>query len=178
MSLLSKEVHASGKDGEWLESLIRLFGDHSRTISQNVWSDSLELTRDAWSNDVLGVLRPHGRYIFEITVPLGTSNEEIAARAVAHISEAKRAFEDGRYRDVAKSCYPALEELQKLGDRVETRYGSFGKDRALEQIKALRSFCNPARHASKTDREDVSYDRALGQHVLNSTISLASVFLA
>jgi hypothetical protein len=149
----------------------------SRSMRETFRTEAFELTRDVWGYEILGALRPPGRFIFEATIPFGTAHEEVAKKGLAHLTESRKALDEGRYAEVARLCYRAIEELAKLSERIETQYGKYGKDRLLIQMKEVRSLCDPERHGSKPVSEDCVFDRPLAEHVLSSVMSFASVVL-
>ena len=111
-------------------------------------------------------------------VYLSHAHEETATRALSHLAEARKTFDEGgRDGEVGRICYRALDELRKLADSIEERYGKFGKDRLVEQINDLKSLCNPERHGDAPHHDDLKFDRVLAQHVLAVTSSIAGVLL-
>jgi hypothetical protein len=161
----------------WLDDVVDIMGRGNRPWSDDVRSEPFEL-REVWCSQVLGTLRPPGRFVLDLQVPTASPEGEVAQRALAHLDEAKKTFtEGGREGEVGRVCYRALDELRKLVDRVEPRYGRFARDRIAGQIKETQSICNPERHGDRPEHDDLTFDRALAQHVLAVTSSIAGVLL-
>ena len=161
----------------WLDDVAEIMGRGNRGWTNNVIGEPFNL-RDIWCTQVLATLRPPGRFFLEVRVPLGHPHEEAAKRAVAELAKAQKAFdEEGRYSEVARACYVALEELRKLADRIEDDYGKFARGRFLDQIKETMSLCDPERHADRPHHDGLVFDRTLALHVLAVTSSIAGVVL-
>jgi len=79
--------------------------------------------------------------------------------------------------NVAEGRERILDELRKVADRIEERYGAFGRDRIVAQIKETKSLCDPERHGDAPHHDDLKFDRPLAQHVLAMTMSIAGVLL-
>ncbi|WP_437613331.1 hypothetical protein WMF20_11850 [Sorangium sp. So ce834] len=152
-----------------------MWGD--RVPAADIRTEPFELTRDTWCQQILAVIRPPGRYVVEVATPTGSPVDETAKRALDHLAAAQRAFSEGHYSEVARVCYRALDELNQFGQKVDERYGKFGRDRILEQVKTIKSLCNPERHGSQPHHDGLEVDRILAQHVLATTSSLAGVVL-
>ncbi len=161
----------------WVTELVTQMNDFGRSMAADIRTEPFELTRDLWCQEVLGKLRPPDRYVLEVQVPLGTADGAAGRRALAHIDEARRAFDEGRWSEVARVCYRSVEELQQVMDRVEARYGSYARGRIREQAKELRSLCDPDRHGQRPSHDGLVFDRVLALHVLAMTRSLAGVVL-
>lgn len=160
----------------WLDDAFALVEDIGRTPCAVVRSEPFEL-REIWCSSILVKLRPPGRFVLDFQVPAGNASDEPATRAAAYLAEATDTFNNGRYGEVGRVCYRALEELQKVLDRVESRYGKYGKSRIGDQIKDTKSLCNPERHTEQEAHDDLAFDRVLAQHVLAVTSSLVGVML-
>ncbi len=175
---LTVVVNESENDGHpWLTDLQRLFGDRRRVPHVDVWSASFELTRDLWCDEILSTLQPPGRYVVEV-LPHGVTEREAAGHIMRHVSEAREALTDGRFEEVGRICYRALDELSRLGDAVRERYGKLGRERLADQIQSTKSLCNPSRHGNQPAHDGFSMSRALATHILAVTSSLAGVLLA
>lgn len=138
---------------------------------------SYELTRDGWFQ-VLADLRSPTRVLLEATLPTGTPFEEHGKRAIAHLAEAQRAFDDARHDETARLAYKAVEALQALGERVEGRYGGSVRRAFTSQCKALKDICHPERHDESRTHEPPRVDRVLAEHILLTAKSLAAVAMS
>lgn len=173
-----EHVPKSSTTRPWVDDAVALLGQSQRTPCADVSSEVRELTRDVWCTEVLATLRPPGRFVFDVRVPIGDADEEGAKRALAHLAEAQKTFDEGgRDGEVGRICYRALDELRRLADHTEKRYGMFGRDRLIAQIKETKSLCDPERHGDSPHHDDLKFDRPLAQHVLVVTSSIAGVLL-
>jgi hypothetical protein len=173
-----EHVKKSAAPRPWVDDTLNMLaGPGARVPCASVSSENFELHRDLWCNEVLARLRPPGRFILEVQVPLGHAHEEPGKRALAHLAEAQKMLDEGRDGEVARLSYRALDELRKVADRIEERYGAFGRDRIVAQIKETKSLCDPERHGDAPHHDDLKFDRPLAQHVLAMTMSIAGVLL-
>jgi hypothetical protein len=175
-----QEERESKKTGHrpWIDDALRLMADYDRMPCVDLRSESFELTRDTWCTEILATLRPPGRFVVDVRVPIGQAHEDGAKRALDHIRDAQKTLDEGgRDGEVGRICYRALDELRKLVDGVEERYGKFGKERLIAQIKETKSLCDPERHGESPHHDDLKFDRPLAQHVLAVTSSIAGVVL-
>lgn len=157
-----------------LRDLSDVMGEPGRRVhGTDIRSEPFELTRDFWCETVLGTLRPPGRVVLEFVA--GPPSQEQATAAAAHWREAQKALDHGRHEEVARLCARALEELNKLLDAIEVRYGRFGRDRLAEQIKSTKSLCDPVRHAERPHHDGLQVDLPLARHLLAVTASLIAV---
>jgi hypothetical protein len=161
----------------WLDDVADIMGRGNRPWTDNVWSEPFEL-REIWCTQVLATLRPPGRFVLDLQLPSASADGDTAKRALDHIANAKKTFiEGGRDGEVGRICYRALDELRKLADGVEARYGKFGRDRIIAQIKETKSLCDPERHGDAPHHDDLEFDRTLAQHVLAVTSSIAGLLM-
>jgi len=157
-----------------LRDLARVMGDPTERVHDtDIRTEPFELTRDFWCEKVLGTLRPPGRYVLEVAA--GVPSQDQAAAATAHWKEAQKAFDNGRHEETARLCARALEELNKLLDALEERYGKFGRERIAEQIKTTKSLCDPVRHAERPHHDGLRVDGPLARHLLVVTASLVAI---
>jgi hypothetical protein len=172
-------VHRSQQSGPggWYEGLAALMGDFNRVPAAEIRTEPLELTRDYWCRDVLAVLRPPGHHVIEVAIAQPLAKSKVGESALTHLAEAQHAFDEGRFAEVARVAYRALDELQPILDRVGDRYGAFGRDRIREESKALRSLCNPERHGEQSQHDGLSFDRVLALHVLVGAKNLVGLVL-
>lgn len=161
---------------DWLGDLVRVLGDFHRSSSFDVCTDHLAL-RDDWCEEILTALRPPGRHLVEVCVPSAEASCERGQRALEHLRNAQRAFDDGRYADVLRAAYVVLDELVPLHNVASPRYGAFGHDRLREQMSETRKLCNPERHRTRDQFDSAPPDRLLAQHVLTVTASSCGVVL-
>jgi hypothetical protein len=158
--------------GPMLLELGRTLVDSGREHAATVCSDPKELSRDTWCDEVLAKLRPQGRHVLEVTVPIGAAAGDAAAAALQHQRAAQRSFDGGRYDEAVRDCARALEHTTSLLDRAEASYGRSGRERIADQIKTTKSLCDPAPLAEKVNQGRHRVDRALAHHVLIATSSL------
>ncbi len=159
----------------WFDDLVAMLdGGTGRSPCQDIRSEPFEM-RDRWCSEILSALRPPGRLLIEITLP--AQHDDGAQRAVAHLSDARRALDDGRYAEVARVGYRALDEISKLTGRVTERYGAYATARINDQIDKARSLCNPERHGSAPHHDGLEFDRPLAEHVLAVATSLVGIVL-
>ncbi len=165
----------------WAEGIKTLMGDNSSTHGQPIISEPLELTRDRWCAQILAMLRPPGRHVIEVQLPLASANDDnstAAKNAIMRLTEATEAFKYGRYSDVARISYQVLDELRKASAGIMDKYGMFAHKRINDELKALCSICNPTRHAEEPAHDGLSVDRALAQYVLVGSQNLAGLILS
>lgn len=155
-----------------LSELGKTLVESGREHAAAICSDPKELSRDTWCDEVLAKLRPQGRHLLEVTVPIGAAAGDVAAAALLHQRAAQRSFDDGRYDEVVRACARALEHTSSLLDRAEATYGRSGRERIADQIKTTKSLCDPAFVAEKVNQGGHLVDRALAHHVLIATSSL------
>lgn len=163
---------------QMLHELLESYASHSRTLWLNVWGASLELTRDTWCGDVLEKLRPPGRFIFEAAIPVGTPSEDHGRRALEHLGEAQKAFDEGRYDETLRTAHKAGEALLNLNALVVRRYGENVQKALSSQVGALHRICHRERHDQVDASTLPAIDRALAQHVLVSMKTLAATYLS
>ena len=155
--------------GAMLMDLGRVLVDSSRAHTAQVRTDPKELSRDSWCDDVLGKLRPQGRHVVEVTVPIGSIFGDAAAAALEHQRAAQRHFDAGRYEETVHVCARALDQTSGLLDKIQTNYGNRGRESVAQQIEAIRSVCDPALPAQRSPHGALRVDRALAQYVLIAT---------
>lgn len=152
--------------------------DSQRVIWFDVWGESLELTHYVWCEEILPLLRPPGRVVFEAVLPALTATEAHGRRALDHLDAAQRAFDEGRYEEAARLVYKAGEALQQLGAAVEQRYGALAQKSVAKENSALQALCHPERHDESNVVGGHDTDRVMAQHLITSMRSLAAVYLA
>ena len=161
----------------WLDDITDIMSRGNRPWVDNVFSEPYDL-REAWCTKILPTLRPPGRVLLELRVALAHPHDETAKRLVALLNEAQGAFDiGGRDGEVGRICYRAIDELRKLVDLAEPRYGQYARDRLGDQIKALGSICNPERHGDRPEHDGLVFDHAMALHVLTATMAVAGVLL-
>lgn len=160
-----------------LTRLVEFLTNHQRVLWQRVWGDSIELTRDLWCTEILPRLRPPGRFVLEGSLPKTQAEEEHGRRALAHLMDADRAFDEGHYDEAARLVYKAGEALQQLGSAVEARYGELAQKAIARQNSALQALCHPERHDESKVNGGHDTDRAMAAHLITSMKSLASIYM-
>jgi hypothetical protein len=173
LHLLYQEDGFNGPPEQWLATFTKAARDG--LPKADIHGASLELTRDVWNRDILGVLRPPGRCIMEIQVPSTAPASEVVESALRHVADAQTACDDARHEEVLRICYRALDRLGTLVEATSDRYGVFGKGRIAEQVKATKALCNPERHAEDDRSTGFTTDRRLAMHVLAVTSSLVAI---
>lgn len=78
----------------WLDELANIMGAGRRIPTVTIRSESYELTRDLWCQEVLAVLRPPGRFVIEVSVPRATAINELGERAMQRIAAAQGALDE------------------------------------------------------------------------------------
>ncbi len=175
MLLIQKMDSPDERGVDWTQEVARFLGDPQRVISTDIVSEFFEISRDAWCDEILGTLRTPGRHIIEVQAPAPSLANEGAAKVVSDLKEAQSAFDQGRWQEVARICYRALDELKGHVAAIEEHYGRHAKGRVLDQVKAIGSLCNPVRHADAPEHDGLQFDRALAHHVLIAASSLAGL---
>ncbi len=160
----------------WLSQAVETLSANS-SIGDRVITDAYELTRDFWCEEVLHKLKPPGHHVIEIQIPTVDPANSTATRVLRYLDEAQRSFNEGRWAEVARVCYRALEEFRSVMDPAKQAYGEYACGQLLAQAKEVRSLCNPERHAERGEHDGLEFDRNLALHVLVSTQSLAGVVL-
>jgi hypothetical protein len=162
-----------------IEALLACYDVGRKSIWNDLWGDSLELTRDLWTGTVLPVLRPPGRVVLEAALPKVESDQEAARRAFAYIAKAQASFDEGRYEPVGAAIYKALEALQTLFAHTDAAYGPTIRGFVKTEVGALSALANEVRHdEAKMKRPTSDIDRTLALHLLTATKSVAAVILA
>ena len=175
MLLIQKTESPDDRGRDWTQEVARFLGDPQRVMSTDIISEFFEMSRDAWCDEILGVLRPPGRHVIEVQAPSPSLANEGAVKVVSHLKEAQFAFDQGRWQETARVCYRALDELKGHAAAIEERYGQHAKGRVIDEIKAVCSICNPVRHAEAAEHDGLEFDRALAQHVLIAASSLTGL---
>lgn len=165
------------RESDPLADLASVMGAGHRVPTATIRSEAYELTRDLWCRHVLAAVRPPGRFVVEIAVATANAVNEIGERIMRGLAEAQGAFDEGRFPEVSRECYRVLDELAKLLDAIEERYGKLARKSFREQITELKSLCNPERHGTQPHHDGLQTDRPLAMHILATTSSLAGVLL-
>lgn len=153
--------------------------EFGRSLWGRVVSEPYELSRDFWSRQILGTLRPPGRVLIEMKLPSAGGQSAIASACLKHLGNAQSALDDLRLEEVAAHVHRALEETSKLDEVVKSRYGGLITQRLSEQRDALMEVA--ARPQPEPDASDGSLPpmtRSLAQHLLLSAWSLCGTYFA
>lgn len=157
---------------DMLFDLGQLMTSSNRLHSTAICTDPKELSRDTWGDAILAKLRPQGRHVLEVTIPIGSTAGDVAAVALQQQRAAQRAFDEGRYEETMRACAHVLDQINLLLNRADAAYGKLGLAHIGSQIVAAKSLCDAAHLAGKSGGDGVRADRTLAHHVLIVTSSL------
>lgn len=163
------------------EQLTRIWWDTANNnfvVSDDILSESFELSKERWCTEVLRTLRPPGHVVFEMTVPRLEALGDAAKRCLGHLDGAQAALDQDRIGDSVRLVYRALEELRHFNNEANAVYGDYRQKRLAEQAKSLRSLCNPERHASEVkDGGLEELPRRLANYLLIAARALCATYI-
>lgn len=131
----------------------------SNALRATILTESLELSRDQWCEEVLPALLPPGRLVLEADL----SSE--APQIGPQLKKARRAFFDGRYEDMACEIYMIMENVRVKAPKTES---DPKETAALRRTwDGIRSLLNLYRHRNPSVQP---LDRATAKFILFAAV--------